>query len=332
MATISPIGSEDGRYETLVKGFNLRFPTDKSQQAQGIYICSTEEDVKDALTDAIGKLPLSAQDPKVATGKRITVKSGGNCYEGFVSNNPSGYIIDIGLVAGLSANVTVSYSDGGLLKRAGQTGAGGDNPHYNYKALPGTQNWNAAVQLFKLTGKAVPGGCCYSVALGGHFSGGGYGFLSRLHGLTVDWLAAVDVLVVRGTASKPEVQWLHASPKVNSDLFKFCCGGGGGSIGIITAFYFNELPPAPKEVALMFLDIDWSEFTGNQAKFNAFMNRYARYMHSHSVPEKNASWGLFTFLKVTHFSAKKLQIVLQYCSKNGDLSDCAPLFEFLGYR
>src|SRR4051794_20895695 len=30
----------------------------------------------------------------------------------------------------------------------------------------------------------IPGGSCYAVGAGGHVTGGGYGLLSRLHGLT----------------------------------------------------------------------------------------------------------------------------------------------------
>ena len=45
-------------------------------------------------------------------------------------------------------------------------------------------------------GSILAGGSCYSVGAGGHIVGGGYGLLSRLHGLTVDYLVAVDVVCV----------------------------------------------------------------------------------------------------------------------------------------
>ena len=73
-----------------------------------------------------------------------------------------------------------------------------DGHSYGFQLLAGNQNWDGYVGLYKLTGKTVPGGSCYSVGAGGHISGGGYGLLSRRQGLTVDWLSAVDILLADG--------------------------------------------------------------------------------------------------------------------------------------
>ena len=63
-------------------------------------------------------------------------------------------------------------------------------------AEPGCYNWNSNLSLWTKYGKYIPGGTCYSVCLGGHICGGGYGSDSRLAGLTVDYLEGVELIVV----------------------------------------------------------------------------------------------------------------------------------------
>lgn len=79
-------------YETLQKGFNLRWPPNVEQGAETIYICTTPDEV------------FAATNTALAAGNRITVRSGGHCYEGFVSNKLSTErlsIIDLGEMSGL---------------------------------------------------------------------------------------------------------------------------------------------------------------------------------------------------------------------------------------
>ena len=71
---------------------------------------------------------------------------------------------------------------------------------YKFSAAAGNQNWDGYVNLYKSANRTLPGGSCYSVGAGGHIVGGGYGLLSRLQGLTVDWLSGVDILVPKGRA------------------------------------------------------------------------------------------------------------------------------------
>lgn len=71
------VDKQDTRYSTLQKGFNLRWPT-SGNGADYIYVCHSTQDVIDAANDALLK------------GNRITVRSGGHCYEGFVANKLSG--------------------------------------------------------------------------------------------------------------------------------------------------------------------------------------------------------------------------------------------------
>lgn len=52
-------------YETLQKGFNLRWPPNVEQGAETIYICTTPDEV------------FAAANTALAAGNRITVRSGG---------------------------------------------------------------------------------------------------------------------------------------------------------------------------------------------------------------------------------------------------------------
>jgi len=91
------ITESDRRHATLQKGFNLRWPLGNVQGqsspngANLIYLCYSPQDIIDAAAQALA----------VANG-RITVRSGGHCYEGFVANkmpnNPNEVlaILDIG--------------------------------------------------------------------------------------------------------------------------------------------------------------------------------------------------------------------------------------------
>ena len=83
------------------------------------------------------------------------------------------------------------------------------------------------------------------MGVGGHISGGGYGFLTRLYGIAPDWISAVDVVTVDG---KGKVQLRRVDKKTDPDLLRALRGSGGGSYGVVTAFYSDNPPPAPREV------------------------------------------------------------------------------------
>lgn len=304
--TFITVNNADPRYETLKRGFNLRWPEKDAESAAAVYVCRNENEVHDALQAAI--------DAK----KRPTVRSGGHCYEDFVSNNPGGVIIDIGLMSGIVI---------------------GEPNKPKYKLLAGGQNWNTAVELYKSEGKCLPGGSCYSVGAGGHISGGGYGLLSRLHGLTVDWVAAVDILVVEDGVhvTKRHLDLVRGSD-VDRALLKACRGAGGGNFGIITAYYFQDLPIAPKKVLFGAYQIPWDQFIDKHGSperkkwtakpnFLAFLNRYAQFYKKSD--KKQETYGLFSMLKLTPHQTGKLSLTVQYCDRNGTVADKAPFNEFL---
>src|SRR6185503_17999709 len=70
-----------------------------------------------------------------------------------------------------------------------------------------------------------------SVGLGGITLGGGVGYLSRKHGLTIDSLLAADVVTADG-------EMLRVDEQSHPDLF-WAIRGGGGNFGVATRFRFR---------------------------------------------------------------------------------------------
>lgn len=70
-----------------------------------------------------------------------------------------------------------------------------------------------------------------SVGIGGITLGGGVGFLSRKHGLTIDSLLAAELVTADGSI-------VQASATQNPDLF-WAVRGGGGNFGVATKFKFR---------------------------------------------------------------------------------------------
>ncbi len=68
--------------------------------------------------------------------------------------------------------------------------------------------------------------------------GGGFGYLSRRFGWTVDNLASVELVTADGELTT-------ASPEENPDLFWAICGGGG-NFGVATSFEFELHPVGPE--------------------------------------------------------------------------------------
>jgi len=87
---------------------------------------------------------------------------------------------------------------------------------------------NAAAAKHNL---AVVGGTVNTIGVGGLTLGGGYGYLSGKHGLAIDNLLEVEIVLADGRV-------VLASAETNKELF-WGVRGAGSSLGVVTKFVFR---------------------------------------------------------------------------------------------
>lgn len=228
---------------------------------------------------------VSAVGRAVDERRRLTVRSGGHCYENFVDNPEIKTIIDMNDMRAIAHDPA---------RRAVMVQAGATLGEVYYA-------------LFRRWGVTLPGGSCYTVGIGGHVSGAGYGQMGRLQGLIVDHLEAIEVVVV-DRAGRPRAIVATRDPAdPHHDLWWAHTGGGGGSFGVSTRYWFRSpdavgnhpsqfLPAPPSDVWICTVTWNWDDF--DRESFGRLLSNYGRWHELNSDPQSPYA-GLFARLELT---------------------------------
>jgi len=143
-------------------------------------------------------------------GLELAVRAGGHNVAGLAS-------VDGGLV------IDMRGIDGVQVDAKSQTVRVGGGAH-----------WGQVDAATNAIGMATPSGVISTTGVAGLTLGGGFGYLSRKHGLTIDNLVSAEVVTANG-------ELVTASDQQNPDLF-WAIRGGGGNFGVVTSFEFKLHP------------------------------------------------------------------------------------------
>ena len=267
------VTKQDIRYDDLTRGFNQRWVG----QPDYVYVAGSTDQVLKAVQDAL------------RTGKRFAVRSGGHCYEDFVTSP------DIQVVIDLSEFNSISF----------------DNQRRAFAVDAGATLGEVYETLFKGWGVTIPAGSCPSVGAGGHVVGAGYGPLNRLHGLVTDHLWAVEVIVVDSSGTARYVFASRDDNDARQDLWWGHTGGGGGNFGVVTRYWFRTpgatggnpatlLPRPPEHVWISSVAWPWAQLT--QQSFTRLIKNYGAWHEANSAAGSPYA-GLFSHLYAAHVAA-----------------------------
>jgi len=123
-------------------------------------------------------------------------------------------------------------------------------------------------------GLATPLGINSTTGVAGLTLGGGFGWLTRKYGMTIDNLVSADVVTADGKR-------IRVSESENADLF-WAIRGGGGNFGIVTQFEFKLHEVRPEILAGLIV------FPFDQAK--QVLTRYREFVES--APEELNVWAI----------------------------------------
>ncbi|TCJ23184.1 FAD-binding oxidoreductase [Nocardioides jejuensis] len=213
-ATLTPTGSSAGRVPWAQLGRHLDGTLVRPNDAAYDAARAVENPRWQARPLAVARVASAAD---VATALRfaqdnaleVAIRSGGHSYPGWSAGDGK-LVLDCRGLDGLTWQGTSTTMGPGRLLADVYAGVAG-------------------------RGRALPGGSCPTVGLGGLTLGGGVGVVTRAYGLTCDHLTAAEVVL-------PDGRILTTDEHDEPDLFWALRGGGGGHLGVTTSMTFSTVP------------------------------------------------------------------------------------------
>lgn len=172
----------------------------------------------------------------------------------------------------------------------------------------------------------VPAVSCPTVGIGGHIAGGGYGPLNRLHGLVVDHLYAVEVVVADKHGRARTVVATRESGDPHRDLWWADTGGGGGNFGIVTRYWFRSptakgcdpsamLPKPPGELRVTTVIWPWANL--DERAFVRLVRNYTAWFVRNNSPG-SATASLYAHLATFHSTGGAVALNVQVDAGRSD--------------
>ncbi|KAL5371241.1 hypothetical protein DPSP01_014403 [Paraphaeosphaeria sporulosa] len=189
-------------------------------------------------------------------GVKVSAKSGGHSYASFGFGGENGHLV---VELGKMHNLTYNAQDKLVTVQ------------------PGARLGHIATVLYEQYGRAIAHGTCPGVGVSGHFLHGGFGFSSHTHGLALDFVQSVSVVLADGTL-------VEASDSSNADLF-WGIKGAGSNFGIVASWKLRTFP-APKILTRFGVSLGW---TKNNAV--AGLEAVERYIRENQPREVNFRIG-----------------------------------------
>jgi FAD/FMN-containing dehydrogenase len=166
-------------------------------------------------------------------------------------------------------------------------------------------------------GLATPVGINSTTGISGLTLGGGFGWLTRKYGMTIDNLVSADVITADGKK-------IRASENENADLF-WAIRGGGGNFGVVTQFEFKLHPVGPEILAGLIV------FPLDQAK--QVLRQYREFVEY--APEELSVWVVLRQAPPLPFLPKEVhgkEVIVLAIFYAGDIAEgeklIAPLHHF----
>ena len=175
---VEVITPQDADYGNYSAPYNLRL----QYKPEIIAIAKSNDDVSHAVRCAC------------TAGVKVQARSGGHSYASYSLGG-----VDGALIVDTQRFQDVSYDEESTLATFGA----------------GLRLGNLALAMQE-HGRAIPHGTCTNVGVGGHFTVGGNGFTTRAHGLAIDSLVGIDVVLANG-------KLVHATEDNFSDVSFVSC-------------------------------------------------------------------------------------------------------------